>query len=90
MGIARLVDVADELGLFVSHFGYLVCASLGTLQGLGGLEPPHLVIVCLIHGNRHLSTIFLEFPVSVVKGTDLSGFEPSRDAMEVEGMLWSN
>lgn len=35
----------------------------------------------------HLSSVFLELPVSVVKWAYLSGPEPSRDAVEVERML---
>ena len=34
-----------------------------------------------------LSAILLELPVSVVQGTDLTGFQPTRDAVEVEGVL---
>jgi hypothetical protein len=34
-----------------------------------------------------LSAVLLELPVSVVKGADLSCLEPSRDAVEVEGVL---
>lgn len=39
------------------------------------------------HSNHFLSTILLEFPISIVKRADLSGFEPSRNAVEMEGML---
>lgn len=35
----------------------------------------------------NLTTVFLEFPVSVIERTDLTCFEPSRDAMKVEGMV---
>jgi len=31
--------------------------------------------------------ILLELPIPVVQGTDLSGLQPSRDTMEVEGMI---
>lgn len=34
-----------------------------------------------------LPTILLELPVSVVERADLAGLEPSRDAVEVEGVL---
>ena len=34
-----------------------------------------------------LTTILLEFPVAVVEGADLSGLEPSGDAVEVEGVI---
>lgn len=37
--------------------------------------------------NQHLPTIFLKLPVSVVQRTDLSGLQPSRDAVEMEGVL---
>ena len=43
---------------------------------------------CHIFVHRcHLSSVLLEFPVSVVKGANLSGLQPAGDAMEVEGML---
>ena len=29
----------------------------------------------------------VELPLSVVQGTDLSGLEPARDTVEVEGMV---
>lgn len=34
-----------------------------------------------------LTTVLLEFPVSVVQGADLTRLQPSRDAVEMEGML---
>jgi len=34
-----------------------------------------------------LSTIFLEFPISVVEWADLTSLQPSRDAVEMEGMI---
>jgi hypothetical protein len=34
-----------------------------------------------------LTAILLEFPVSVVQRADLASLEPTRDAVEVEGML---
>ncbi len=34
-----------------------------------------------------LTAVLLEFPIAVVKGTDLPGLEPAGDAVEVEGML---
>lgn len=37
--------------------------------------------------NDHLSTIFLELPVPVVQGTDLSRSQPSRNAVEMKGVL---
>lgn len=66
---------------------------LGFSYDLGGLERLELAIAsnnsCIVTNGGHcLSTIFLELPISVVKGTDLSGFKPSRNAMEVEGVLW--
>jgi hypothetical protein len=35
----------------------------------------------------HLSSVFLELPVSVVERTDLTSLEPSRDAVEMKGVL---
>lgn len=32
-------------------------------------------------------SIFLKFPFAVIQGTDLSSFEPSGDAMEMECVL---
>jgi hypothetical protein len=34
-----------------------------------------------------LSAVLLEFPVSVVQGADLTSLQPTRDAVEVEGVL---
>lgn len=34
-----------------------------------------------------LTTVFLELPVSVVQWAHLAGLQPSRDAVEVEGVL---
>ena len=36
---------------------------------------------------EQLPAILLELPIPVVEGTDLAGFEPSRNAVEVEGVL---
>lgn len=33
------------------------------------------------------SSVLLELPVSVVEGADLTCLEPTRDAVEVEGVL---
>ncbi len=35
-----------------------------------------------------LAAVFLELPVAVVEGADLAGFEPPRDAVEVECVLY--
>jgi hypothetical protein len=37
--------------------------------------------------QRRLPSVLLELPVSVVEWAYLSGLEPSRDAVEVEGVL---
>jgi hypothetical protein len=34
-----------------------------------------------------LTTVLLELPVSVVQRADLASLEPTRDAMEMEGVL---
>jgi hypothetical protein len=34
-----------------------------------------------------LTAVLLKFPVSVVQRADLASLEPTRDAMEMEGML---
>lgn len=34
-----------------------------------------------------LATVLLKLPVSVIERADLTGLEPARDAMEVEGMI---
>lgn len=36
---------------------------------------------------RHLSTVLLELPVSIVERAHLSCLEPSRDAVKVEGVI---
>lgn len=36
---------------------------------------------------EYLPPILLELPIPVVEGADLAGLEPSRDAVEVEGVL---
>ena len=41
---------------------------------------PHLPIFLL-------TSIFLELPVPVAQGTNISGLEPSGDAVEVEGVV---
>jgi hypothetical protein len=47
-------------------------------------EETHAQYISLL---PHLSAVLLELPVSVVQRADLSRLEPSRDAVEVEGML---
>ena len=38
-------------------------------------------------GQSTLSPVFLEFPVSIIKGADLPCLQPTRDTMEVKCML---
>ena len=42
----------------------------------------------ILSKNRdNLMTVFLEFPITIVQRTNLSGFEPSWNTMEVEGVI---
>ena len=37
--------------------------------------------------SRHLPSILLEFPISVIQGADLTSLQPTRYAMEMERVL---
>lgn len=54
-----------------------------------GLHPGSNYLNILIHLSIRLksSTILLELPILIVKGTHLTRFQPSGNAMEVEGVL---
>lgn len=39
------------------------------------------------HQSDASPTVFLKLPISVVQWTDLSGFQPSRDAVKMKGMI---
>ena len=40
-----------------------------------------------INNQNILSSVFLEFPLSIIKRTDLPSFQPSRDTMKVESVI---
>jgi len=54
-----------------------------------------LISICVIlwvygaplDSRWYLATIFLELPISVVKWAYLTSLQPTRDAMEVKGVL---
>ena len=50
------------------------------------------VVLCLCSPFRgesasFLPAVLLEFPISIVQGADMAGFQPSRYAVEMEGVL---
>ena len=57
---------------------YLQNNDLPLNEGIKGLIWPNNVV------SVFSSSIFLEFPLSVVEGTDLSGLEPARNAMQMK------
>jgi hypothetical protein len=40
-----------------------------------------------VEEERYAVGLLLEFPLPIVQRTDIPGFEPSRNAVEMEGML---
>jgi len=49
--------------------------------------PLFIVTTIADFSRRTLATILLEFPVSIIEGANLTGLQPTRDAMEMESVI---